>query len=263
MYLRELFERSMKKDRPLILISNDDGVNAKGLKELIRFLRPMGDLVVMAPDAPRSGFACSISCYVPVSYELVHEEEGLVVYKCSGTPTDCTKLAFYSVLDRNPDLVIGGINHGDNSSVNVHYSGTMGVVIEGCLRGFPSIGFSLCDHGLDADFAPLERYVQRITKKVLEEGLPSLTCLNVNFPKASTFKGVKICQQAKGLWIKEWIKREDQEGHVFDMAGVFMDTDADCELNDHWALRNGYVAITPTTVDATDYEMIKRMNDWF
>ena len=145
----------------------------------------------------------------------------------------------------------------------MHYSGTMGVVIEGCLRGFPSIGFSLCDHDLDADFAPLERYVQRITMKVLEEGLPALTCLNVNFPKASSLKGVKICQLAKGLWVKEWIRRKDQEGLVFDIAGEFLDTDADCELNDHWALRNGYVAITPTTVDATDYEMVKRRKDWF
>ena len=252
----------MNNDRPLILISNDDGVNAKGIRELVGFLRPLADLVVMAPDAPRSGFACSITCHEPVSYKLVHEETGLTVYQCSGTPTDCVKLAFYSVLRRMPDLVVGGINHGDNSSVNVHYSGTMGVVIEGCLRGFPSVGFSLCDHDLEADFSPLKDYVQRITQKVLDEGLPPLTCLNVNFPKAQSFKGIKVCQQAKGLWEKEWIPRAEAE-HVYDMAGEFRDTDPEEQRNDHWALRHGYVAITPVTVDATDYEMIKRMNHWF
>jgi len=253
----------METKRPLILISNDDGVTAKGLKELIRFLRPMGDLVVMAPDTPRSGFACSITCHKPVRYELVHEEEGLHVYQCSGTPTDCVKLAFYSVLDRDPDVVVGGINHGDNSSVNVHYSGTMGVVIEGCLRGFPSIGFSLCDHDLDADFRPMERYVQRITQKVIKEGLPPLTCLNVNFPQGPEYKGIRICQQARGLWLKEWTKRPQDNGHAFDIAGEFLDTDPQEEHNDHWALRNGYVAITPTNCDVTDYRMIETMKNWF
>jgi len=244
------------------LISNDDGVTSKGIGALVEFLRPMADLVVMAPDAPRSGFACSITCHEPVSYELVRQEEGLTVYRCSGTPTDCVKLAFYSVLDRQPDLVVGGINHGDNSSVNVHYSGTMGVVIEGCLRGLPAVGFSLCDHDLDADFEPMRPYVQRITEKVLQEGLPLLTCLNVNFPKEAPYRGIKVCQQACGLWEKEWIQREEAP-QMFDMAGEFRDTDPENEGNDHWALRNGFVAITPVTVDATDYAMIKQMENWF
>lgn len=253
----------MKSKRPLILISNDDGVTSKGIAELIRFLRPVGDLVVMAPDAPRSGFACSITVHEPVSYETVHIEEGLEIYKCSGTPADCVKLAFYSVLKRDPDLVVGGINHGDNSSVNVHYSGTMGVVIEGCLRGLPSVGFSLCNHAPDADFSPMEEIVQRIARKVMEKGLPPLTCLNVNFPDIPVYQGIKVCQQAEGVWEKEWRQTADGERKVFEMAGEFRDTDIDNEKNDHYALAHGYVAITPTRVDVTDYEMISQMQDWF
>ena len=136
----------MENEKPLILVSNDDGVMAKGINELVKFLRPLGDIVVMAPDAPRSGSGCALTVTQPVHYQLVKKEVGLTVYKCSGTPTDCIKLARNTVLDRIPDLVVGGINHGDNSATNVHYSGTMGVVFEGCLNGIPSIGFSLCNH---------------------------------------------------------------------------------------------------------------------
>ena len=146
----------MENKRPLILVSNDDGIMAKGINELVKFLRPLGDIVVMAPDAPRSGSGCALTVTQPVHYQLVKKEVGLTVYKCSGTPTDCIKLARNTVLDRTPDLVVGGINHGDNSATNVHYSGTMGVVFEGCLNGIPSIGFSLCNHAPDADFEAAE-----------------------------------------------------------------------------------------------------------
>lgn len=142
----------MENKRPLILISNDDGVMAKGISELIKFLRPLGEIVVMAPDTARSGSGCAITVTQPVHYQLVRKEVGLTVYKCSGTPADCIKLAWNTVLDRKPDLVVGGVNHGDNSATNVHYSGTMGIVIEGCLNGIPSIGFSLCSHDPGADF---------------------------------------------------------------------------------------------------------------
>ena len=150
----------MENQRPLILVSNDDGIIAKGISELIKFLRPLGEIVVMAPDAPRSGSACALTVTEPIRYQLLRKDVGLTVYKCSGTPTDCVKLAFHTVLDRKPDLVVGGINHGDNSSVNVHYSGTMGGVIEGCLKGVPSIGFSLCNHDQDADFEPAGTYIR-------------------------------------------------------------------------------------------------------
>ncbi|MEG0647814.1 MAG: 5'/3'-nucleotidase SurE, partial [Bacteroides sp.] len=135
----------MENQRPLILVSNDDGITAKGISELIKFLRPLGEIVVMAPDSPRSGSGCALTVTEPVHFQQVRRDVGLTVYKCSGTPTDCIKLARNTVLDREPSLVVGGINHGDNSATNVHYSGTMAVVIEGCLNGIPSIGFSLSD----------------------------------------------------------------------------------------------------------------------
>ena len=157
----------MENEKPLILVSNDDGVMAKGINELVKFLRPLGDIVVMAPDAPRSGSGCALTVTQPVHYQLVKKEVGLTVYKCSGTPTDCIKLARNTVLDRTPDLVVGGINHGDNSATNVHYSGTMGVVFEGCLNGIPSIGFSLCNHAPDADFEATGPYIRSIAAMVL------------------------------------------------------------------------------------------------
>lgn len=250
----------MENKRPLILVSNDDGVTSKGISALIRFLRPLGEIVVMAPDAPRSGSGCALTTTQPVHYQLVKREVGLTVYKCSGTPTDCIKLARNTVLEREPDLVVGGINHGDNSATNVHYSGTMGVVIEGCLNGIPSIGFSICNHDADADFEPAGAYVRDIAAMVLEKGLPPLVCLNVNFPDTSELKGVKVCEQAKGAWTHEWesCPRMGDENYFW-LTGSFVDHEPENEKNDHWALANGYVAITPTTVDVTAYGFMNEL----
>lgn len=175
--------------RPYILISNDDGVQARGINFLIETLRPIADLLVVAPDSPRSGFGCSITSAAPIHYKKLHEEPGLTVCSCTGTPVDCVKLALNLLIDRRPDLIIGGINHGDNSSVNTHYSGTMGVATEGALQGYPSVAFSLCDHREDADFTPLASYIVDLVFKSIALGMPSFTCLNVNFPKANKFKG--------------------------------------------------------------------------
>ena len=168
------------------------------------------------------------------------------------------------MLDRKPDLVVGGINHGDNSSVNVHYSGTMGVVIEGCLKGVPSIGFSLCNHDQDADFDPAGTYIREIARRVLEKGLPPLTCLNVNFPDTKDLKGVRVCEQAKGQWINEWENFAHRgDAHYYWLTGEFEDAETGNEKSDHWALENGYVAITPTTVDVTAYGLIDELKTWF
>lgn len=254
----------MEQQRPLILISNDDGIAAKGLSELIKALRPLGEIVVMAPDAGRSGAACSMTVKEPIHYQLLRKDVGLAVYKCSGTPTDCVKLAVHAVLDRRPDLVVGGINHGDNSAVNVHYSGTMGVVIEGCLKGIPSIGFSLCDHDMNADFSAALPYVRDIAAQVLQKGLPELTCLNVNFPVDKELKGVKICEQSRGQWVNEWENfAHKNDRHYFWLTGEFVDSDPENEQSDHWALRNGYVAVTPVTVNATAYALMEEMKGWF
>ena len=254
----------MENQRPLILVSNDDGITAKGISELIKFLRPLGEIVVMAPDTPRSGTACSLTVKEPIHYQLLRKEVGLTVYKCSGTPTDCVKLAFHTVLERKPDLVIGGINHGDNSAVNVHYSGTMGVVMEGCLKGVPSVAFSLCSHEADADFEPAGEYIRDIVRKLLEKGLPPLTCLNVNIPNTKELKGVRICQQSQGPWVNEWehfAHREDTQ--YYWLTGEFQQTDTENEKSDRWALANDYIAITPTTVDMTAYELMDELQTWF
>ena len=250
--------------RPLIFISNDDGVHAKGLNELVAWVRDMADVVVMAPDGPRSGSAAAITSIVPVTYKKVSEEPGVSIYSCSGTPVDCVKLAFETVLPRRPDLVLSGINHGDNASVNVHYSGTMGVVFEGCLNGIPSIGFSLCNHAPDADFEAAGPYIRSIAAMILEKGLPPLTCLNVNFPDTADIKGVKICEQAKGRWTNEWAACPRlNDPNYFWLTGEFTDHEPENEKNDHWALANGYVAITPTTVDVTAYHFMDELNKWF
>ena len=253
----------MESKKPLILVSNDDGVMAKGISELVKFLRPLGEIVVMAPDSPRSGSGSALTVTHPVHYQLVKREVGLTVYKCTGTPTDCIKLALGSVLDRKPDLIVGGINHGDNSAINVHYSGTMGVVIEGCLKGIPSIGFSLCNHQPDADFEPSGPYIRKIAAMILEKGLPPLTCLNVNFPDTPDLKGVKVCEQAKGCWVNEGVTCPRLDDHnYFWLTGSFTDHELENENNDHWALENGYVAITPTTVDMTAYGFIDELNGY-
>ena len=254
---------SMKKEKPLILLSNDDGVNAKGLNELIRALRGWGEIIVMAPDGPRSGASGSITSEHPVRYYKVREEEDLTVYKCSGTPVDCVKLALHAVVPHRPDVVIGGINHGDNSAVNVHYSGTMGVVIEGCLKGIPSIGYSLCNHLADADFSALLPYIRRITEEVLEHGLPAGICLNVNFPDVAEFKGVRICRQTNGTWEKEWkVCTHPRGGEYYWLTGQFVNHEPEAVDSDHWALNHGYVAITPTQIDVTAYSIIKDLKNW-
>ena len=254
----------MESQRPLILISNDDGFIAKGINELIRFLRPLAELIVVAPDGPRSGTACSMTTQQPIHYRRLRRDVGLTIYACSGTPTDCIKLALHTLVPRQPDLVVAGINHGDNSSVNVHYSGTMGAVIEGCLKGIPSVGFSLCSHRADADFSPLADIVRRVTKSVLEHGLPPLTCLNVNFPEVSELKGIRVCRQTRAQWINEWeeVSHREEEHHYW-LIGQMVELDADDEQTDHWALNNGYAAITPTTVDVTAYALIDELKTWF
>lgn len=251
------------KDKPLILLSNDDGVAAKGIQELIKALRPVADLVVVAPSGPRSGASGAITSEVPLKCRMIRREPGLSVYECSGTPVDCVKLALHMIVPRKPDLVVGGINHGDNSSVNVHYSGTMGVVIEGCLKGIPSIGFSLCNHAADADFSFTLPYVRRITEEVLQHGLPVGIYLNVNFPNDSVLKGVRICRQTKGVWINEFQQAvHPRGGYYYWLTGEYRNDEPEAEDSDHWALDHGYVAVTPTKIDVTAYEIFEELSHW-
>ena len=253
----------MMKEKPLILISNDDGVSAKGINVLVETLAGLGEIVVMAPDGPRSGASGAITSELPVRYTKVKEEEGLTVYKCTGTPVDCVKLALFELLPCCPDLVIGGINHGDNSAVNVHYSGTMGVVIEGCLKGIPAIGYSLCDHDADADFRPMLPYVRKIAEQVLVNGLPKGTCLNVNVPKTPELKGVRICRQTDASWGSEWDRGQHPKGgEYFWLTGKFTNNEPEAEETDRWALEHDYVAVTPIQIDMTAYLLIDQLKNW-
>ena len=253
----------MEKHKPLILISNDDGYSAKGINELAKTLAGLGEIVIMAPDGPRSGASAAITSEFPVRYYKVMEEEGLTIYKCTGTPVDCVKLALFELLPRCPDLIVGGINHGDNSAVNVHYSGTMGVVIEGCLKGVPSIGFSLCDHDAEADFKPMLPYVRKIAEQVLSKGLPKGTCLNVNAPKTDALKGLRICRQTDASWGSEGCRGQHPKGgEYFWLTGKFTNNEPDAEEADRWALEHGYVAITPIQIDMTAYALIDELKTW-
>lgn len=251
----------MENKRPLILISNDDGFDSKGIAALIEAVRSLGDIIVMAPDGPRSGAAGAITSQVPIHVKLVKKEEGLTVYKCTGTPVDCVKLALHDYVPRTPDLVLGGINHGDNSSVNVHYSGTMGVVIEGCLKGIPSIGFSLCNHDWNADFTATLPFVRSIAHAVMQHGLSEGCCLNVNIPDGQTFKGVRLCRQTRGTWRNEFVKHEHPRGgNYYWLTGAYENFEPHATDTDHWALEQGYIAVTPTQIDVTAYNEMNRLS---
>lgn len=253
----------MKNEKPLILISNDDGVGAKGLAKLLEALTGLGEIIVMAPDGPRSGASSAITSECPIKYRQVIKEQDITIYKCNGTPVDCIKLALFELMPRRPDLVIGGINHGDNSSVNIHYSGTMGVTIEGCLKGIPSIGFSLCSYDSDADFEPTLPYVRRIVEETLANGLPAGTCLNVNIPSQKEIKGTRVCRQAKGDWTNEWKKNtHPRGGNYYWLTGSYNNQEPEAEDTDQWALAHNYIAVTPIQVDMTAYTFVDNLNNW-
>ena len=212
--------------RPLILISNDDGYHAKGINCLIEWVRDFGDVIVCAPERARSGFACAFSATTPLTLKLRRKQDGVEVWSCNGTPVDCVKMALAELCPRKPDLVIGGINHGDNASVNIHYSGTMGITLEGCMKYIPSVAFSLCDYRDDADFEPMRPYVCQMVQRVLKEGLPLGVCLNINFPLRAQFKGIKVCRMAKGTWSNEVTRCHHPRGYDYWwMVGTYTNVD--------------------------------------
>ena len=250
-------------NRPLILISNDDGVSAKGLDALISALMPLGDLVVVAPDGGRSGQSCAITATLPVRVRLLKESKELTVYECSGTPVDCVKLALGNLLPRKPDLIAAGINHGSNSSISVHYSGTMGIAIEGTFNDIPSVGFSLCcAHNRDADFTQAAGYARLITEKILLDELPEGVCLNVNIPVSDEIKGMKICRQAKAVWTEEFEERTDPyNGTYYWLTGYLKNMEPDFEDTDEYALSNGYVSVVPCKIDVTAEHVCAKVGD--
>lgn len=250
--------------KPLIFITNDDGYQAKGINALIDSVKDLGEVVVVAPDGPRSGFSNAITSISPLRVFPYKIEENLKIYVCTGTPVDCVKLGIGEVLDgRLPDLVITGINHGSNAAVSVLYSGTMGAAIEGCLFKIPSVGFSLLDHAADADFSTCQKYTRLLSEKVLADGLPIGTCLNVNIPQGNAIKGIKIGRQTKGKWVGEYMKSQDGGNHdVYWLTGQFANDEPDSADTDENILANQYVSVVPVKIDMTDHEYIAKLKAW-
>ena len=248
----------------LILITNDDSVNAKGIRSLIQTAKQFGRVVVVAPDKAQSGMGHAITINHPLRLHRVDLFDGIESYACSGTPVDCVKLAIYEVLKCKPDLLLSGINHGENTSTNVLYSGTMSAAIEGAMEGIHSIGFSLADYASDADFSACQPFIEKIIIKTLDSGLSANTCLNVNFPNLSIdkIKGIRICSQAHAFWADRFDKRLDQFGNpYFWLTGDFAEVNPK-ENTDLEALKNGYVSIVPTHFDLTNYQAIQTLEDW-
>ena len=255
----------MSKDRPLILISNDDGILAPGIRNLIRLMKKLGDVFVVAPDKPQSGMSHAVTLdSMLYSERRCIDGRQTIEYSCSGTPVDCVKIAMNKLLPRKPDLCVSGINHGANSSVNVLYSGTMAAALEGAIAGVPSIGFSLLDHSIDADFSQSEEYVLHIALQVLEQGLPKGTCLNVNIPNLDSklLRGIKVCRQSDGHWEEDFDERVNPMGKKYYwLSGKFFSNDKGKDT-DIWALENGYISIVPILYDVTHYKAIDLLKEW-
>ncbi|QJP33290.1 5'/3'-nucleotidase SurE [Nonlabens sp. Ci31] len=253
------------KKKPLILVTNDDGITAKGIRTLISIARELGDVVVVAPDSPQSamGHAITINDTLYVKEFLQHDYDHKE-YTTSGTPVDCVKMASHEILDRKPDLCLSGINHGSNSAINVIYSGTMSAAMEAGIEGIPAIGFSLCDYSHDADFASSREHIKQIIVQVLEKGMAKGVIFNVNIPKATKeeIKGVKICRQANAYWVEEFDKRTNPNGKdYYWLTGKFVNNDKG-EDTDEWALAHNYISIVPTQYDLTAHHYISELNTW-
>lgn len=251
--------------RPLILVSNDDGITSKGIRTLVNVMKTIGDVIVVAPDGPQSGMGHAITVGETLRLEQSSIFEGVRAWECSGTPADCVKMARHYVLreEREPDIVVSGVNHGSNTSISVLYSGTMSAAIEGAIEGTPAIGFSLCDYGHDADFSHTEEYIKKITLQVLEKGLPKGVALNVNFPpkRNEALKGIRVCRQANAKWVEEFDERRDPNGRrYFWMAGNFVNFDKG-EDNDEWAIANNYISVVPCQFDLTAHAAISVLNE--
>jgi 5'-nucleotidase len=257
----------MSDVRPLILVTNDDGIFAKGIRSLVEAVTEFGDVVIVAPDSPQSGMGHAVTIdkilrLKPVKFPIEGVSEA---FETNGTPVDCIKLAIYEVLKgRRPDLIVSGINHGSNSSINVIYSGTMSAAVEGAVENIPSIGFSLLNHDADADFEASQWAVKSIVAKALENGIPQGTCLNVNIPNIGRdqIEGIKICRQAKAYWEDAFEKRTTPSGKdYFWLTGVFSVHDKG-EDTDEWALQHNFVSVVPTHYDLTAHHVLGQLNEW-
>jgi 5'-nucleotidase len=205
----------------------------------------------------------AITHYNPIRVDLIKKEEDLTLYSCTGTPVDCVKLGLNNLLDRKPDVLLSGINHGSNAAVCIFYSGTIGAVFEGCIVGIPSLGISLTDHSPRADFSQAVKFGKQVVEKMLETGLPDGVCLNLNVPKIPDVKGLKVCSQTKGYWTKEYVETKDPAGRtVYWLTGDFFNEEPENPFSDEWALDHGYAALAPLHIDMTAYSFLEKIKDW-
>lgn len=250
----------------LILITNDDGLYATGLKTLTAVMEEFGKVVVISATESRSGMSQALTVKEPLRVKLLEETERHRIYACSGTPTDGVKLAINQLLDRMPDLLVSGINHGSNASASVLYSGTMAAALEGCLYGVSSLGFSLNSYSSTADFSACEAYIRKVAEMVINKPLPKGICLNVNIPAipAGEIKGILVARQAKGNWQEEFEKRKDPMGKTYYwLTGSFQNHEPESKDTDEWALQNGYVSVVPVTTDMTAHGFIDELRNRF
>ena len=242
----------MKKNK--ILITNDDGITAPGIRFLIDVMKEFGDITIMAPNKPQSGTSHAITFSEPLRIKTITETDGYKEYSCNGTPVDCIKLGENVAMDEKPDLVVSGVNHGSNASINVIYSGTMAAVIEACIDEVPAIGFSLDNFKEDADLEPSRIFIQKIVKGILENGMPKNTCVNVNIPDVKKIHGIKVCHQAKASWKEGFDSRINPRGENYHwLTGKFVIEELG-EDSDLKALQDGYISLVPIQIDLTAYE---------
>lgn len=250
--------------KPVILVTNDDGITAPGIRALIAVMKELGDVVVVAPDSPQSGTGHAITVNSTLFIEKFSIDPDLNhEYACSGTPVDCVKFALDQVIKERPTICVSGINHGLNSATSVLYSGTMSAAIEAGMNKIPAIGFSYADFSWNADFEGLKPYIKKITEQVLQNGLPDGTVLNVNFPHLKNeIKGIKICRQANATWVESFDERTNPHGRKYYwLTGTFENHDKGNDT-DEWALSQGYISIVPVQYDLTAYHAIQHLNSW-
>jgi 5'-nucleotidase len=257
---------TLGKEDKLILITNDDGLYAAGLKTLLEVIEEFGKVVLVSTIESMSGMSQALTVKTPLRVKLLEENDKHRIYACNGTPTDSVKLAINQLLERTPDWVVSGINHGANASVSVLYSGTMAAAIEGCLYGISSVGFSLNNFSPTADFSICKKYIRIVMKRLANNPLPNGVCLNVNIPAVprEAIKGIIVCRQAKGNWKEEFEKRKDPMGKTYYwLTGLFQNHEPDANDTDEWAIANNFVSIVPVTVDMTAHWYLGDLKKWF
>jgi 5'-nucleotidase len=257
---------NLEPNERLILITNDDGLYAPGLRTLMEVMEEFGKVVLVSTLESMSGMSQALTVKIPLRVKLLEETERRKIYACNGTPTDSIKIAVNQLLERRPDWVVSGINHGANASVSVLYSGTMAAAIEGCLYGINSVGFSLNSFLRNADFSVSKKYVRIVMQKLTEKPLPVGICLNVNIPSLpeNEINGLRICRQAKGNWKEEFEKRKDPMGKTYYwLTGMFQNHEPEATDTDEWALKNGFVSVVPVSVDMTAHWYMDKLKEQF